>query len=263
MGRDMVLIHGSSEVGDQLGEMRRHFEQRGWTVHTPTLRHHAESMPEQAELVAGVSLSDYVADLTELTRRLDMPLIGGFSFGGLIAQLVAARTPHRGLFCLAPSPAPGMRGPLASVLVLGGHYLRPLPWRKPVRPMSWGMWRKYVANAHDEHSARELYNAHLRCESGRAYCELGFYFLDRGRAASIDYGAVSGPVLVTGGTQDRMISTEVPRQTAARYANGKFVEVHAADHMQIFGSSLAEVLGHIDQWIDENDLATELHRTHP
>ncbi|MBX7430745.1 alpha/beta hydrolase [Mycobacterium sp. Y57] len=85
----MILIHGSSEVGDQLVEMRRHFEQRGWTVYTPTLRHHAESMPEQAELVAGVSLSDYVADLTELTRTLDMPLIGGFSFGGLVAQLVA------------------------------------------------------------------------------------------------------------------------------------------------------------------------------
>ncbi|MBX7430746.1 hypothetical protein JDV09_01275 [Mycobacterium sp. Y57] len=121
------------------------------------------------------------------------------------------------------------------------------------------MWRRFVANAHDEHSARELYDAHLRCDSGRAYCELGFYFLDRGRAARIDYGAVTGPVLVTGGTQDRMISTEVPRQTAARYANGKFVEVCSADHMQIFGPSLAEVLDHIDQWIDENNLATQSH----
>lgn len=260
MGQDMVLIHGASEVGDQLFEMRAHFEQRGWTVYTPTLRHHAESMPEQAELVGGVSLRDYVADLTELTRSLDTPLIGGYSLGGLLAQLVAACTSHRGLFCLAPSAAPGMRAPLASLNVLGGHFLRPFPWRKPVHPTSWEKWRRYVANAHDEHQALETYNAHLRCESGRAYCEVGLYFLDRGRAARIDYGAVTGPVLVTGGTQDRIIGTEIPRQTAARYANGEYVDVDA-DHMQIFGPPLAGVLGHIDQWIDDNDLATESGRT--
>ena len=102
-----------------MAELRDHFEQRGWAVYTPTLRHHDESMPEQAKLVAGVSLREYVADLTDLTRSLNVPLIGGFSFGGLIAQLVAARTSHRGRFCLAPPPAPGMRAPLASLRVLG------------------------------------------------------------------------------------------------------------------------------------------------
>jgi len=262
MSRDVVLIHGASEVGEQLAEIRQHFEQRGWTVHTPTLRHHDEAMPDQATLVAGVSLRDYVADLTDLTRGLDTPLIGGFSFGGLIAQLVAARTPHRGLFCLAPT-APGTRPPLAAVRVMAGHFLHPTPWRKAVPPMSWEMWRRYVANAHDEQSARETYNAHLRYESGRQYWEAGFYFLDRHRAARIDYQAVTGPVLVTGGTLDRMIGTEGPRQTAARYANGKYVDVEGADHMQIFGPSLPEVLRHIDQWIDENHLAEEPHRTHP
>jgi pimeloyl-ACP methyl ester carboxylesterase len=260
MSRDMVLIHGASETGGHLVEMRHHFELGGWTVYTPTLRHHDQGGPDQCKSVGGVSLRDYVADLTDLTRNLDNPLIGGFSLGGLIAQLVAARTPHRGLFCLAPSPAPGMRGPLASLLVLGGHFLRPFPWRRPVRPMSWEMWRRYVANAHDEHRARDTYTSHSRCESGRAYCELGFYFLDPGRAARMDYAAVTGPVLVTGGTQDRMISTDVPRQTAARYADGKFVEVDA-DHMQIFGPSLSAVLGHIDQWIEDNQLASETNRT--
>jgi alpha-beta hydrolase superfamily lysophospholipase len=261
MSRDLVLVHGASEIGEHLAELRRHFEQRGWTVHTPTLRHHAESMPEQAKLVAGVSLRDYVADLTELACGFDSPLIGGFSLGGLIAQLVAARTPHRGLFCLAPSAAPGMRAPLASLRVLGGHFLHPTPWRKPVRPMSWEMWRGYVANAHDEAWARDTYNSHLRCESGRVYWELGFFFLDHHRAARIDYQAVTAPVLVTGGTQDRMIGIDVPRQTAARYANGKYVAVEGADHMQIFGPSLFTVLRHIDQWIDENNLASEPDRT--
>jgi pimeloyl-ACP methyl ester carboxylesterase len=263
MSQDVVLIHGASEVGEQLVGMRKHFEQRGWTVHTPTLRHHDANTANQAEMVAGVSLRDYVADLTELTGALDMPLIGGFSLGGLIAQLVAARTPHRALFCLAPSPAPGMRGPLASLRVLGSHFLHPTPWRRPVRPMSWELWRRYVANAHDEQGARETYDAHLRCESGRVYWELGFYFLDPHRAARIDYQAVTGPVLVTGGSQDRMIGTGVPRQTAERYTNGSYVDVDGADHMQIFGSSLPVVLSHIDNWIDQNRLTDQPHRRHP
>jgi pimeloyl-ACP methyl ester carboxylesterase len=99
--------------------------------------------------------------------------------------------------------------------------LHPTPWRRPVKPMSWELWRQYVANARDEQSARETYDAHSRCESGRACWELVFYFLDRHRAARIDYQSITGPLLVTGGTQDRMIGTDVPRQTAARYANGK------------------------------------------
>src|ERR1700741_5441626 len=95
MSQDVVLIHGASELGSQLAEFGQHFEQRGWTVHTPTLRHHDDSA-DQARLVAGVSLRDYVADLTDLTRGLNQPLIGGVFPRGLLAQIRGARPPPPG-----------------------------------------------------------------------------------------------------------------------------------------------------------------------
>lgn len=37
---DVVLIHGSRSRGEQWTPARGAFEERGYTVHTPTLRHH-------------------------------------------------------------------------------------------------------------------------------------------------------------------------------------------------------------------------------
>jgi hypothetical protein len=36
----VVLIHGTWARGDTLADARRAFEERGFTVHTPTLRYH-------------------------------------------------------------------------------------------------------------------------------------------------------------------------------------------------------------------------------
>ena len=109
MSRDLVLVHGTSGSGDIWAEFRDHFTEHGWVVHTPNLRHHDAAIADQAVLVGGVSLREYADDIAELVQGLDRPLIGGWSLGALVAQLVAARTAHRGLFCLAPSPGADIR----------------------------------------------------------------------------------------------------------------------------------------------------------
>ena len=38
--KHVVLIHGSFSRGEQLAPARAAFEERGYTAHTPTLRHH-------------------------------------------------------------------------------------------------------------------------------------------------------------------------------------------------------------------------------
>jgi esterase/lipase len=47
MSQDVVLIHGTAGTGHIWAEMRGHLEQRGWTLHTPTLRHHDTTVPNQ------------------------------------------------------------------------------------------------------------------------------------------------------------------------------------------------------------------------
>jgi pimeloyl-ACP methyl ester carboxylesterase len=95
--KHVVLIHGAWARGDSWGPARTAFEERGYTVHTPTLRHHELPMHEGGAKIAPLSMRDYTEDVVALVDSLDFPpLLVGLSMGGLQAQLVAARTRHAG-----------------------------------------------------------------------------------------------------------------------------------------------------------------------
>jgi pimeloyl-ACP methyl ester carboxylesterase len=107
--KHVVLIHGTWLRGDSWADTRAEFEQRGYTVHTPTLRFHDLPFEEGAKKVGPVSLRDYADDLAALVEALDSPpLLIGHSLGGLIAQLAAARTRHAGVVAACTAPAAGI-----------------------------------------------------------------------------------------------------------------------------------------------------------
>ena len=254
--KQVVLIHGTWARGDSWGPARAAFEERGYTVHTPTLRHHELPLQEGAMKIAPLSMRDYTDDLVALTDSLDSPpLIVGLSLGGLLAQLVAARTRHAGVVAACPIPAAGfIPNPTAvrnAVTLVGRHFLQPRPWAKPLYPPTWERFRRSVANAQTEETAREFF-ADLVCESGRAYCEAAFPYLDRGKATTVNFAAVTTPVLVIRGEHDRGIPPQVAPWTAARYQRGTYVEVPRADHLVFFGEALPVTMGHIDDWIARN-----------
>ena len=71
-----------------------------------------------------------------------------------------------------------------------------------------------------EEAALELY-ADLVCDSGRVYCEMAFTWLDRAKAASVDFAAVTTPVLAIGAESDKTVDPRVPRTTATKYRSQK------------------------------------------
>ena len=82
--KHVVLIDGTWCRGDSWGPTRAAFEERGYTVHTPTLRHHELPLREGAMKVAPLSMRDYTDDLVALVDSLDSPpLLVGLSLGGL------------------------------------------------------------------------------------------------------------------------------------------------------------------------------------
>jgi pimeloyl-ACP methyl ester carboxylesterase len=256
--KHVVLIHGTWARGDSWGPPRAAFEERGYTVHTPTLRHHELPLQEGAMKIAPLSMRDYTDDLVELVDSLDSPpLIVGLSLGGLLAQLVAARTRHAGVVAACPSPAAGIifTPTLAAMRsfgsLFGRHYLQPRPWAKPLYPPTGQRFKRWIANTQTEETAREFL-ADLVCESGRAYCELIFPFLDRGKATTVNFAAVTTPVLAIRGECDRMVPAGVVRQTAAKYQRGTYVEIPRSDHLVFFGEALPVTMGHIDDWIARN-----------
>jgi pimeloyl-ACP methyl ester carboxylesterase len=253
--KHVVLIHGTWCRGGSWGPTRAAFEERGYTVHTPTLRYHELPLQEGAMKIAPLSMRDYTDDLVALVDSLDSPpLLVGLSLGGLLAQLVAARTRHAGVVAACPSPAAGtMVNPMrfrGAVSLVGRHYLQPRPWAKPLYP-HWGRFRRWIANAQTEEVAREFF-ADLVCESGRAYCELLFPYLGRGKAVAVNFAAVKSPVLLIRGECDRLIPSPVVPWTAAQYQRGTYVEVPRSDHLVFCGEALPVTMGLIDEWIARN-----------
>lgn len=257
--KHVVLIHGTWARGDSWDSARAAFEERGYTVHTPTLRYHELPLEEGASKIAPLSMRDYTDDLVALADTLDSPpLLVGLSLGGLLAQLVAARTRHAGVVAACPSPAAGIFAPTPATLhsfgsLFGRHFLQPRPWTKPLYPTTWQRFRQWVANAQTEEAAREFY-AGLVCESGRAYCELVFPFLDRGKAATVDFSTVTTPVLVIRGEHDRVVPPQIAPKTAARYQRGTYVQIPLSDHLAFSGDALPATMGRIDDWTARNHL---------
>jgi pimeloyl-ACP methyl ester carboxylesterase len=256
--KHVVLIHGTWCRGDSWVPTRAAFEERGYTVHTPTLRHHEVPLQEGAMKIAPLSMRDYTDDLVALVDSLDSPpLLVGLSLGGLLAQLVAARTRHAGVVAACPAPAAGILAATPTTLrvfgiLFGRHYLQPRPWAKPLPPPTWDRFRRWIANAQTEEIAREVFAELVVCESGRAYCELVFPYLDRGKATTVNFAAVTTPVLAIGGEYDRLVPPQVARKTAERYQRGIYLEIPRSDHLVFFGEALAVTMGHIDDWIARN-----------
>jgi pimeloyl-ACP methyl ester carboxylesterase len=125
------------------------------------------------------------------------------------------------------------------------------PWAKPLYPTSWQRFRRWIANTQTEELARQLYSE-LVCESGRAYCELAFPNLDRHKAATVNFAAVTTPVLAIRSECDRLIPPTIAALTAARYQRGTYVHIPRSDHLVFGGQALSVTMGHIDDWIDRN-----------
>ena len=259
--KHVVLIHGSFSRGEQLAPARAAFEERGYIAHTPTLRHHELPAHEGAVKVASLSLRDYADDLVAFVNSLDSPpLLVGHSMGGLVAQLVAARTRPAGVVAACPGPVAGTAGgTLTSLRMTLPHLLRSRSWNKPWRPPTFEQSRRWIANTQTEDVAREIYDG-LVCESGRYLWEVLLAAPKLSKATVVDFAAVTAPVLVIGAECDRIVSAGVVRRTAARYQHGTSVEIPRSDHMVFSGAALPVTMSCIDDWMARNNVLADRAR---
>lgn len=178
---------------------RAAFNERGYTAHTPTLRHHELPIRDGAAKIARLSLSDHVNDLVTFVDSLEpKPLLVGHSVGGLLAQLVAARTRHRGLIAARPAPAPGIAGSTSPNMRMSmPWFFRLRPWARPLPPPTFERFKQWVANTQSEDTAWQIYDG-LVCEFGRAQCEMLLAVFKLSKATYVRTTAINTPVLVMG-----------------------------------------------------------------
>jgi len=249
VSKNVLLIYGTWQTKLYWDEAIPEFESRGYTVHAPELRYHDLPIEEGAEKIASLSLLDYTDDLVKYAESLDSPpLIIGHSLGGLLAMLVAARIPHVGVVAACPAPAAGIFiYYLKTMKIFMSHFLQMRPWSKPLIP-DFDRYSYAGASRQPESEVRRRFDG-LVAESGRAYCEMIFPWLDKRKAATVDFERITTPVLAIGAEYDNAVNPKIARDTAEKFSNGTYVEIADSDHMLFFGAALAPAMNAIDKWV--------------
>lgn len=244
-----LMIHGAFCGGWAFDKFRTAFEEEGFCVLTPTLRHHDCGRNPPVAL-GTTSLLDYVSDLEKEMRALgSAPVLIGHSMGGLLAQILAARNKVRALILLAPSAPWGMlpstwfEAVSAGAMLLAGDF-----WSKPIQPS----YDIAATNALDLllPSERAEVFARFVPESGRAMFEILHWPLDMRRAAHVDERAVKCPVLCFSGAHDKVNPPATVRRIARRY-RAVYEELDGHSHWMLGESGWEKIAARAIKWLDE------------
>jgi len=211
----IFLIHGMWSTPATFDGLRARLTAAGRAVHTPVLPFHEHSpdAPPPVEL-GQIGVADYIDFLVaEIARLPAVPVIGGHSMGGFLAQAVAARVEAPGLMLFAPAAT-------ASTNAVAIDSLRTLS-----HVMTRGSWWKSPTKIDPEHARWGIYNgvpvdvadaeiAKLVWDSGRVLFEMGLPWLAKTTATRVDYARLKMPALVIVGAADRITVPAIARATA-------------------------------------------------
>lgn len=250
MANHVVLIHGAFCGGWSFADVMPVFAERGWSCEAPDLPYHVPG-PKRAPnpALARQSIDDYTRDMAAFVKRLSKPpVIVGHSMGGLIAQQLAAQGLARALVLFAPAPPWGILPSTEAEMNLAKGLMQAAPfWDKALNP-SFEVAKGDSLAGLDPEAQRRIF-AMFSPESGRALFELFFWMFDRQRATAVDAAAVTCPVLVVSGSEDKVISAVTGRKVAALYAHATFEEAAGRGHFLIMEQRAAALAARCADWI--------------
>jgi len=247
------MIHGMQGGGWYWENYKKFFEAKGYHCITPTLRFHDMAPKDSPNPRLGTtSLLDYAEDLEKEIDKLEtLPILMGHSMGGLLAQILGSRGLAKALILLTPAAPHG-------IIALKPSVIRSF-WSGL---MKWGFWKKPMRGTFNEavysmlhlltiEEQKEIFGRFVY-ESGRAVCEIGFWFLDSKGAAKVDESKVTCPVLVIAGTQDRITPASVVRKVADKYrAVSTYKEFTDHAHWVIAEPGWQEIAEYISDWLNQ------------
>ena len=194
----------------------------GWEAWAINLRGHHGSRPV-ADL-GRVRLADYVRDVTDALQKIGPVIVIGYSMGGLLAQMVAARPEVRAaafMVSAAPRGIVALRWPVVRRLRrYAGALLRSRPFRLDDADTVDLMLNRLNPERHAALLQR------LTEESGRVARELAF------APPAVDAARIRCPTLVVGASDDRITPAAVQRRIARKYGSD-YLEARGHGHMFI------------------------------
>ncbi|MEO8811502.1 MAG: alpha/beta hydrolase [Caulobacteraceae bacterium] len=200
MPSPIVMVHGAFCGGWVFDRFRTLFERAGHLVTAPDLPGHEAGAGRGG--VIGKSMADYAASVAALCAAQGAPpILIGHSLGGLVAQMVAARTPLAALILLAPSPPWGVAGGTMeeAISAVSLYALGPF-WALPIDP-DYAAARRYLFDRLPRDERKATF-ARMGVESGRALWETLNWWLDPFATTLAPGAKVRIPVLGLAGALD-------------------------------------------------------------
>jgi pimeloyl-ACP methyl ester carboxylesterase len=246
-----MMIHGMYCAGWAWDNYKAFFESKGYRCIAPTLRYHNVTHDDPPNPRLGTtSLLDYIHDLEEEIRQLDKPpILMGHSMGGLLAQILVARSSAESLVLLTPAAPRGVMALKWTVIKSFWDDLTTYGfWKKPIK----GTFENTIySTLHlvPRDKQKEIFDK-LVYESGRAAWEMGFWLLDKNRSSEVDESRIICPVLVIAATEDRLTPPVVVRKIAAKYGKvSTYKEFAGHAHWVLGEPGWKDIAQYIYDWL--------------
>jgi len=216
-------------------------------VNVLDLRGHGRSLPTD---LATVTLEDYLADIASVTVQIERaqgvhPIIGGWSMGGLLAQMYAREHPETPAMLLFDSIAPEEvtgRATAEAQRKFAGAVLTSQTFG--IFPEDRGRSRETLFDLSDDELASYLENARDAEESGIA-------FRQTLRGISVPATAITMPSLVVGVGGSGAPDEETESEALSQYLGCQMVAMPGVGHWGVVyhDAAIAEAAPAVDAWL--------------
>jgi pimeloyl-ACP methyl ester carboxylesterase len=245
----VLMIHGAFAGPFVWNGFAAKFQDAGYPVHAPALRHHEAGL---AEGLGQTSLADYTDDLSALVDQFSVPpILVGHAMGGLLAQMLAARTPVHAVILLAPSAPWGV--PPSTLFEIASAQTMLLNvgfWDSSLEAKDHVLARHGLDRLMG--GERDAVLARLVPESGRAMFEIMHWGLDMRRASEVDGRKVTCPVLLIAGSEDRINPPGTVKRVAALYGErAQYEKMPGMSHWLVGEPGWERIADRALQWLEE------------
>lgn len=133
-----------------------------------------------------------------------------------------------------------------------GHNLIKFPMWKSVIDLNDKNVRYGIANSQAT-ALQESITQELTLESGRIAWQISMWFLYKKPLTKVAYEQVTCPILVMGGSVDKITPITIQRDIAKKYnSQATLIEIEGACHWTVGGSYLGTIAKEVFEWLNNS-----------
>ena len=251
----VLLVHGMWGNQEALKEVHDTIVEQAYVTESLRLPYHcpkAEHTAASKEKLAQTALQDYVVYIIEQVKRQNSPpILIGHSMGGLLVQLVAAQVPCNRLILLSSAAPAGVNGLSLSAIKTFAATSCVFRCGAASLKLNWQVFATGLLTRKAQRCSGKFMPEAPMNRVGRPGKSGMGLLLGRRSAAYVNTEQIQCPVLIIGGTADRITPINVQRSIAQGFgARGQLVEIPNCCHWTVGGKFFLQIRTEIFQWLN-------------